>query len=185
MLAFVCWIAKKLYHRCLSGSSIITPLKLTIKTPEQHHSCRSCALIVDFVHSFYIGFLTYFTYFINSCLYCFEQVKVIMVFFGKCHNVIIERKKTKTKKKILCSVKLEVQELLKKASNFTFSWQNFEGKVCLLRGRMGRRDGRGILADKSCWEARNSFNLDGTPTKIKWKIHTLFTLYVKFWRYPL
>ena len=27
--------------------------------------------------------------------------------------------------------------------------------------------------------------MDGIPTKIKWKIHTLFTLYLKFWKYFL
>ena len=33
---------------CLTGSSVPTPLKLTIKTPEQHLLCCSCAFIVDF-----------------------------------------------------------------------------------------------------------------------------------------
>ena len=35
-------LQKKLHRRCLNGSSIPTPLKLLIKTPEQQHSRRSC-----------------------------------------------------------------------------------------------------------------------------------------------
>ena len=34
--------------KCLTGSSIPTPLNLTIKTAEQHLLCCSCAFIVDF-----------------------------------------------------------------------------------------------------------------------------------------
>ena len=145
MLAFVCWIAKKLYHRCLSGSSIITPLKLTIKTPEQHHSCRSCALIVDFVHSFYIGFLTYFTYFINSCLYCFEQVKVIMVFFGKCHNVIIERKKTKTNKKNTVQCKVRSARVIKEGFKFYIFLTKFWRESLSVKGEDGEEGWEGNI----------------------------------------
>ena len=31
----------------------------------------------------------------------------------------------------------------------------------------------------------DNIKLDGIPTKIKWKIHTLFPLYFNFWRYFL
>ena len=48
ILAFVHSFTKKLYRRCSTGPSIPTPLKLTIKTPAQHHSRCSCAFIVDF-----------------------------------------------------------------------------------------------------------------------------------------
>ena len=81
ILAFVHWIAKKLHCRCSTRSSIPTLLKLTIKTPEQHHSRRSCVFFVDQI--LYIGFYAYLTYFKNSCFHCFKQVKVIWEGFQK------------------------------------------------------------------------------------------------------
>ena len=68
--AFVHWISKKLYRRCSTGSSIPTPLKLLIKTPEQHHSSRSCVFVVDQILC--IDFHAYLTYFRNSCFHRFE-----------------------------------------------------------------------------------------------------------------
>ena len=73
--AFAHWIAKKLHRRCSAGSSIRTPLKLSIKSPEQHHSRRPCAYIVDQI--LYIRFDAHLTYFTNSCFHCFEEVNAI------------------------------------------------------------------------------------------------------------
>ena len=68
---------KKRLRKCSARSSIPTPTKLTIKTPEQHHSHRSCAFTVDFEQILYIGFHAYWTYFTNVCFHCFEQVNTI------------------------------------------------------------------------------------------------------------
>ena len=58
----------------MTGSSIPTPLKLTIKTSEQQLLCCPCAFIVDFEQILSIGFYAYLTYFTNTCFHCFEQV---------------------------------------------------------------------------------------------------------------
>ena len=75
-------LQRKLHCRCSTGSSIPTPLKLSIKTPEQYHSCCSCALRVDFEQILYIGFHAYLAYF-----HCFEQVNAIWEGFQKLKNI--------------------------------------------------------------------------------------------------
>ena len=82
ILAFVhCITKEKLHCRCSTWSSIPTPLKLSIKTAEQHQLHRSCAFIVDQI--LYIGFHAYLTFFTNSYFHCFEQVKAIWEGFQK------------------------------------------------------------------------------------------------------
>ena len=82
ILAFVhCITKEKLHCRCSTGSSILTPLKLSIKTAEQHQLHRSCAFIVDQI--LYVGFHAYLTFFTNSYFHCFEQVKAIWEGFQK------------------------------------------------------------------------------------------------------
>ena len=81
ILAFVHWIAKKAHRRRSTGSSIPTPLKLSIKTPEQHHSRCPCAFIADQI--LYTGFHACLTYFTNSSFHCFEQVNGIWEGFQK------------------------------------------------------------------------------------------------------
>ena len=70
-------LQKTLQRTCLTESTIPTPLKVTIETPEQHLLCCSCAFIVDFEQILSIGFHVYLTYFIKSCFYCFEHVSTI------------------------------------------------------------------------------------------------------------
>ena len=70
-------LEKKLHYRCSTRAWIPTPLKLVMKTPEQHRSCCSCPFIVGFQQIFYIGFHAYSTYFRNSFIHCFELVNVI------------------------------------------------------------------------------------------------------------
>ena len=63
ILAFILGIEKKLQRKCLTRSSIPTPLKLTIKTSEQQLLYCSCAFIVDFEQILFIGFHAYLTLF--------------------------------------------------------------------------------------------------------------------------
>ena len=64
-LAFLCYFRKKapsyICHWVLN-----TPLKLTVKAPEQFHPHCSSVFIVDFEH---IGFHAYITYFTHSCFH--------------------------------------------------------------------------------------------------------------------
>ena len=80
MSAFVHWIAKKLHLRCSTRSSILTPLKLLLKIPEQHSRC-SYAFIVGQI--LYFDSYAYLTCFRNSYFHFLEQVNAIWEGFKK------------------------------------------------------------------------------------------------------
>ena len=61
------------------------PNTQTYTRPEQHHSRRPCALIVD--QTLYIGFHAYLTNFQNSCFHYFEQVNAIWEGFQKLKKI--------------------------------------------------------------------------------------------------
>ena len=122
--------------------------------------CLYCLLWIYFTHWFsciiYID-----TDFTNSCFHCFEQLNTIWEGFKNQNKYtllkLLSRKSFYVKKsfannindsrinEMLCSVKLEVEDLLMvNKLGFRFwifyclkIWQNFEMEVCLLRGRTG------------------------------------------------
>ena len=78
ILAFVCHFPIKAPLQIFDRVLIPTLLKLTMKTPEQRHSRRSCNFAFDFEHIQPIGFYAYFTYFRHI-----SQLYILTVFNKK------------------------------------------------------------------------------------------------------